>query len=188
MSLNLHLSVLYVPSRENPADHPSRRLSPADSKLAQHLWLRLQSHPCFGGSDGHSVDLMALDSNAQSDGDGAILPHFTPYPTPLSSGVDFFGQDYSQSFLKPLLCNPYIFPPILLVGPVLNHLRTIQLPCTVVVPEVHPRRYWWPILSQSASFSLKLSCKGESGAILMPSKHGFSDTFKLPWDLWAFRV
>ena len=100
LSLNLHLSVLYVPSRENPADHPSRRLSPADSKLAQHLWLRLQSHPCFGASDGHSVDLMALDSNAQSDGDGAILPHFTPYPTPLSSGVDFFGQDYSQSFLN----------------------------------------------------------------------------------------
>lgn len=188
LSLNLHLSALYVPSRENPADHPSRRFSPADSKLAQHLWLRLQSHPCFGGSDGHSVDLMALDSNAQSDGDGAILPHFTPYPTPLSSGVDFFGQDFSQSFLKPLLRNPYIFPPILLVGPVLNHLRTMQLHCTVVVPDVHPRRYWWPILSQSASFSLKLSCKGELGAILMPSKHGFSDTFKLPWDLWAFRV
>ena len=91
LSLNLHLSVFYIPSRENPADHPSRRFSPADSNLARHLWLRLQSHPCFGGSDGHSVDLMALESNAQSDGGGVILPHFTPYPTPLSSGVDFFG-------------------------------------------------------------------------------------------------
>ena len=120
---------------------------------------------------------MALDSNAQSDGGGVILPHFTPYPTPLSSGIS-----------KPLLRNPYIFPPILLIGPVLRHLLATQLPCTVVVPDVHPRRYWWPILSQSARFSLKLSCKGELGAILMPSKHGFSDTFKLPWDLWAFRV
>ena len=117
LSLNLHLSVFYIPSRENPADHPSRRFSPADSKLARHLWLRLQSHPCFGGSLGHSVDLMALDSNAQSDGGGVILPHFTPYPTPLSSGVDFFGQDFSQSVSKPLFRNPYIFPPILLIGP-----------------------------------------------------------------------
>ena len=101
LSLNLHLSVFYIPSRENPADHPSRRFSPADSNLARHLWLRLQSHPCFGGSDGHSVDLMALESNTQSDGGGVILPHFTPYPTPLSSGVDFFGQDFSQS-VSPL--------------------------------------------------------------------------------------
>lgn len=157
----MHLSVLYVPSRGNPADHPSRRLSPADSILAQHLWLRVQSHPCFGCSDGDSVDLMALGSNAQPDGDGAIVSHFTPYPTPLSSDADFFGQDFSQSFLKPLLRNPYI-----LNHPVLNHLRTMQLPCTVAVPDVNPRRYWWPILSQSASFSLKLSCKGEPGAIL----------------------
>ena len=127
LSLNLHLSVFYIPSRETPADHPSRRFSPADSKLARHLWLRLQSHPCFGGSHGHFVDLMALDSNAQSDGGGVILPHFTPYPTPLSSGVDFFGQDFSQSVSKPLLRNPYIFPPILLIGPVLRHLRTTQL-------------------------------------------------------------
>ncbi len=37
LSLNLHLSVFYIPSRENPADHPSRRFSPADSKLARHL-------------------------------------------------------------------------------------------------------------------------------------------------------
>ena len=179
LSLNLHLSVFFffffffhIPSRENPADHPSRRFSPADSNLARHLWLRLQSHPCFGGSDGHSVDLMALESNAQSDGGGVILPHFTPYPTPLSSGVDFFGQDFSQSVSKPLLRSPYIFPPILLIVPVLRHLRTTQLPCTVVVPDVHPRRCWWPILSQSARFSLKLSCKGELGAILMPFKHG----------------
>ena len=152
LSLNLHLSVFYIPSRENPADHPSRRFFPADSKLARHLWLRLQSHPCFGGSHVHSVDLMALDSNAQSDGGGVILPHFTPYPTPLSSGVDFFGQDFSQSVSKPLLRNPYIFPPILLIGPVLRHLRTTQLPCTVVVPDVHPRRYWWPILFPVSSF------------------------------------
>jgi len=125
---------------------------------------------------------MALDSNAQSDGGGVILPHFTAYPTPLSSGVHFFGQDFSQSVSKSLLRNPYIFPPILLIGPVLRHLRTTQVPCTVVVPDVHPRRYWCPILSQSARFSLNLSCEGEQRAILMPSKHGFQTRLR------AFRV
>lgn len=90
LDLNVHLSVIYIPSGDNPADQPSRRFSPADSKLAFHLWQHLQSHPSFGGPHGHSVDLMALDSNSQSDLNGGLLPHFAPYPTPCSAGVDFF--------------------------------------------------------------------------------------------------
>ena len=188
LDLNVHLSVIHIPSSVNPADQPSRRFSPADSKLAFHLWQRLQSHPSFGGLHGHSVDLMALDSNSQSDLNGVSLPHFTPYPTPCSSGVDFFAQNFDHPDRSSILSNPYIFPPILLIGQVFNHLRANHLRCTIVVPDVHPRRYWWPILFHSAFASLKLSCKGEQGALLTPSPHGFSDSFKLPWDLWAFRI
>ena len=122
LDLNVHLSVTYIPSSANPADQPSRRLSPADSKLAFHLWHRLQSHPSFGGTYGHSVDLMALDSNSQSDLNGVPLPHFTPYPTPCSAGVDFFVQDFYRPDRNSIFSNPYIFPPILLIGQVFNHL------------------------------------------------------------------
>lgn len=59
LDLNVHLSVIYIPTGDNPADQPSRRFSPADSKLAFHLWQRIQSHPSFGGPHSHSVDLMA---------------------------------------------------------------------------------------------------------------------------------
>ena len=43
-------------------------------------------------SFGHSIDLMALDSNTQTEKNGTPLPHFTLYPTPGSSGVDLFAR------------------------------------------------------------------------------------------------
>ncbi|KAK3750836.1 hypothetical protein QZH41_019551 [Actinostola sp. cb2023] len=187
LEFNLHLSVLHIPSKENPADQPSRKLSPADSTLVPRLWLRLQDHPSFGGPQGHSIDLMSLDSNVQADLDGLPLRYFTPYPSPFSSGVDFFAQNLSQK-TDGRLRNPYIFPPILLIGQVLNHLRVNGLSCTMVIPDVHPRRYWWPLVWHSSHPSLKLARKGEQRAILTPSRQGFSPTFRLPWDLWAFRV
>ncbi|KAK3747007.1 hypothetical protein QZH41_011964, partial [Actinostola sp. cb2023] len=104
---NIHLAVSYISSGENPADEPSRKLSPADCKLAPHLWSLLQEHPRFGGPSGHSIDLMALDSNTQDGKDGKPLPHFTPYPTPGSSGVDIFAQDLSSPESDPLLRNLY---------------------------------------------------------------------------------
>ncbi|KAK3734410.1 hypothetical protein QZH41_010063 [Actinostola sp. cb2023] len=127
---NIHLAVSYISSGENPADEPSRKLSPADCKLAPHLWSLLQEHPRFGGPSGHSIDLMALDSNTQDGKDGKPLPHFTPYPMPGSSGVDIFAQDLSSPESDPLLRNLYVFPPIILIGPVIRLLRkkTIALP------------------------------------------------------------
>ena len=187
VDLNILLSVRYIPTSENPADQPSRKLSPADSMLAPHLWAFLQNHPNFGGHLGHSIDLMALDSNTQADLEGRPLPHFTPHPTPSSSGVDFFAQDLSR-VTDARLHNPYCFPPIILIGQVLKHMRSHNLSCTIVVPDVHPRRYWWPVLQKLSCAAIKLAQRGKKCAILTPSKNGFSDTFELPWDLWAFRT
>ena len=65
MDLNILLHMLYVPSQENPADAPSRRLSSLDYTLASEIWNEIEL--TFGGGQGHSCDLMALDSNAMSD-------------------------------------------------------------------------------------------------------------------------
>ena len=56
----------------------------------------------------HSVDLMALDSNAMSR-DGKKLRHFTPFPTPYSDGTNVFAQKVAFE------TNPYVFPHLILL-------------------------------------------------------------------------
>jgi hypothetical protein len=136
--LNLSLRLTYIPTDENLADGPSRRLSVGDCKLHPAIWQIVQDR--FGGVSGHSCDFMALDSNAMTDGQGNVLPHFTPGPSPKSSGINFFAQDLSSS--APMLSHPYIFPPLLLVGAVIRFLRRHHRSCTLVTFDVYPRKYW----------------------------------------------
>ncbi len=78
--LGCDLNLLYVASKDNPADEPSRVLKASDASLSPGLWDLVQN--TFGP---HTWDLMALDSNAACDKYGAPLPHFTPslHPTHL---------------------------------------------------------------------------------------------------------
>lgn len=118
-ALNVSLHMSYIPSSVNPADLPSSRLSSMDSQLCPALWEIVQRQ--FGGLNGHSCDLMALDSNAMKDNFGKTLPHFTLSPSPGSSGVNFFAQDLSCG--EPFLEYPYVFPRLALVGLILRHLK-----------------------------------------------------------------
>lgn len=74
---NLGLKTFFVPSKENPADFPSRSLSDADCKLSSLAWKLVDQ--AFGP---HSVDLMALSSNVQCDSKGPPLRYFSPSPNP----------------------------------------------------------------------------------------------------------
>ena len=74
LNLNIDLHVHYIPSPENPADSPSRRLSFQDSKLSPAVWALVQN--LYGGPEGHSIDLMARPSNIQTDLSGKPLPFF----------------------------------------------------------------------------------------------------------------
>jgi len=118
--LNISLHVGYIASSDNPADAPSRRLSFLDSKLHLDFWSVVESE--FGGPSGHTCDLMALDSNVMCDRDGTPLPHFSPYPTPASCGVNLFAKDLSEKIV--FLARSYLFPPLPLVGPVLRFLSS----------------------------------------------------------------
>lgn len=86
MVLNLH----YVPSKMNLADEPSRKLLKSDAMLSDMAWYTIQEH--FGGVKGHTIDMMALDSNCMTDALSRPLKHFTPYPTPLTSGINVFAR------------------------------------------------------------------------------------------------
>ena len=74
ISLNIDLHVHFVPGPDNPADAPSRCLNLQDSKLSPALWSLVQS--LYGGSRGHSIDLMARSFNVQTDLAGYPLPFF----------------------------------------------------------------------------------------------------------------
>jgi len=164
--LKISLYLAYIPTNENEADVPSRGLTTLDCKLHPDVWTKVQQE--FGGTKGHTCDLMALDSNAMTDQDGFPLPHFTPHPSPLSSGVNIFAQDLSSG--APFLEHPYAFPPFSLLGSVLRFLNAHQRTCTVVVLDVYPKKYWWPLIQNFARKLCRLAVKGDVGAPLSPSK------------------
>lgn len=112
----------HVLSHENSATAPSRRLSPLDCQLSEESRKVVQEQ--FGGPAGHTCDLMALDSNVMKDIHGNPLAHFTPWPSPGSSGVNIFAQDLSSE--EEVLCRPYVFPPLPLVGPLVRFLKTVD--------------------------------------------------------------
>ena len=179
---NLQLRLSHVKSSHNPADGPSRRLSRLDSKLSDESWGLVEQ--TFGGTSGHSFDLMALDSNAAIGRSGSLLPHFTPFPSPDSRGVNLFSQNLLET---EDMSNPYVFPPFGLVGPVLKFLYSFQIPFTIVVPELCPYPYWWPELMARSSARICLGSESTMGAILVPSKEGYVPA-KCMFPLWACRV
>lgn len=182
--LNVFLHLTYVPTSLNPADLPSRRLSSLDCQLSPSTWDTVER--LFGSPEGHTFDLMALDSNVMKDRRGKPLPHFTPFPSPESSGVNVFAQDLRQH--TDVLQRAYVFPPLVLVGPLLRFLERFRQSCTVVILDTYPKKYWWPVLRHRSCQSFKLASEGDTTALLMPSKHGWVAHPGLPGDLWAFRV
>lgn len=185
LNLNIALHLFYVTSSDNPADAPSRCISLQDSKLSPELWKFTQS--LYGGSKGHTVDLMARLSNAQSDLAGNRLPFFSECPLPEAAGVNVFAQS-PQFGSTNLFVNPYVFPPICLIPHVFKYLNSLHLTYTMIVPDVCPRQFWWPTLTTSCSSRHILSVKGSTGALLTPTNNGFTDRWPIPWDLWVFRI
>ncbi|CAG2201248.1 unnamed protein product [Mytilus edulis] len=143
---NIDLHLKYVPSCLNEADAPSRLTNTADSMLSEESWLLVES--LYGP---HSVDLMSLDSNVMKSSTGVPLKHFTPWPTPCSAGVNLFSQNLRSEQ------NPYVYPPFVLVFPVLSLLREQGISCTIIVPEMRPLPIWWPILKY---YSVESVCLG----------------------------
>lgn len=179
------MKLSHVPSAANIADPASRSLSLADAKLSADIWSQIQT--AFGGNTDHTVDLMTLPSNVMHDSSGKPLSFFSPHPTPGCLGVNIFSQLPHRHPLH-VFANPYVFPPICLIPNILRFLRNITVAFSIVVPDVQPRRFWWPILTNIASASFCFGRKGQTGIVLPPSRRGFNSKWPLPWDIWALRV
>ena len=175
------LNLSFVGSKSNLADDESRRLDKSDACLHDSVWLLVQQ--AFGGKAGHTVDLMALDSNCMKTKDGLPLKHFTPYDTPKSSGTNMFAQTISKTE------NCYVFPPISLILPVLRFIIESGICCTVVVPSVANMSIWLPSFQEYITDAFIIGFKGQKNILRYPTKKGFvDDKFGLPWNLWVLRI
>ena len=120
VNLNISLRMTYVPSDSNSADSPSRFYSDLDCTLSQVTWSQVESQ--FGP---HSFDLMATQSNVMKDASGRDLRFFSPLPMQGSSGVNI-SQDLSPYE------NYYVFPPFVLIGPLLRFFQAKYLCVTFI--------------------------------------------------------
>ena len=117
----------------------------------------------------NTIDLMALDSNSKCP------CHYTPVPTPLSTGLNFFLQN-PRCDGQGRVENGYIFPPTYLIGPAVRHILAARATATVIVPGIIPRPFWWPTLLHHAKIRHRLARQGDTDALVWPSKkHGFHE-------------
>ena len=150
LAQNISLCLQFVPSPLNQPDALSHILSVKDCILAPELWKELEN--LFGP---HTFDLMALDSNGQTGCADSPLPHFMPFPTLGFSKVNVFAQDVASQE------NAYVFPPFILVGPLLRFLGKALFSFTTVVPKLSPLPYWWPLIQARASHFVALGHKAD---------------------------
>ena len=181
LDTDIILSLSYVATKSNLADAGSRRLDKSDACLHESFWRVVQAE--FGGQAGHTLDLMALDSNCMKTNKGLPLKHYTPYDTPESSGTNVFAQSISKGD------NCYVFPPISLILPVVKFILESGICCTVVVPSVASISLWLPSFQEFIADAFIIGFKDQKNILKYPSKKGFvDDKFGLPWNLWCFRV
>jgi len=121
--------------------------------LSSSCWDFVQSE--FDGVEGRNLDLMSLDSNTQRDKSGNPLRHFTPHPTPNSSGVNVFNQ--YLSLCDGFRVNAYVFRPFCLISPLLRFLKSEGWVVTVVVPRQSLLPAWWPLINAMAQRKVLLT-------------------------------
>ena len=95
-------------------------------------------------------DLMSLDSNCQRDAYGNLLPHYTPWATPGSAGINVFANPL------PAARNIYVFPPFV---------------SDIIVPDIRLRPFWWATIQAFSVDRFLLGRKGSGSILLFPSQH-----------------
>ena len=172
---NCYLNLSYIRTSENLSDVLSRGYSKSDATLSNRAWVHI--HQSFGP---HDVDMFSLDSNAMFNNIGDPLAHFTPFPTPETSGVDAFAQSYSWNKLY------YAFPPFCLLETVVNLILQEKINCTLVFPEFKPIQPWFTVIMSKTTEIIPIGFKGDTGVLLFPSKKGFlPDKNGLQWNMLA---
>ena len=181
LEFDMVLNLIFVPSSENQSDEASRSIRKSDAALSDIYWLRIQEY--FGGKTGHTCDMMALDSNAKKNRNNQTLPHFTPYQTPHSAGVNVFAQEIASSE------NYYVFPPFNLTLPVIKLITSNNAKASVVIKSEKVAPAWLPAIQEHISDAFLIGLEGQKDCLMFPSKRGFvRDQKGLMDNLWVIRL
>ena len=69
-----------------------------------------------------------------------------------------------------------------------NHITSHHRSCTMVVLDLYPRKYWWPLIQKYSTKFRRLAHRGDHNALLKPSAAGWVPHPGLPGDLWAYAL
>lgn len=130
-----------MPSERNPDDEPLRRCSDLDCTPSPESWSRAER---FVGPQ--SFYLMAVDSNCQKDFRLNFLPHYAPWPTPGSDGVNHFATPLFLDLIFIRFRRLYS-----LVHFCLTFSIKINGAFKLVVSDLRPRPFWWATLVGDSS-------------------------------------
>ena len=155
---NLSLNLIAMPSRKNLTDTPYRSMSHLDCSLSPSAWHQVDS--AFGP---HTIDLMALPFNVRVDRASLPLRFFSLFPCARQIRIQMF------------------FPRSFLLVSFRSFSAPKNAPFSVEVPDLCPRKSWWPLVSRNAVCAFKFGSKGGY-------QHFMWESCPLQWNLWVIRI
>jgi len=177
-SLNIDLNLSFVPSADNLADFPSRRLSLQDARLphvralaggAGTLWpLRWPLSPMFRRIWMVKICRSSHPTPPRGVQELMFLRKFLAPRHAICFPILTSSLHSASSLTCSSICDHFP-PPLRLLYPMSPHEDIGGRLCV----QLHHPECSWRIY------------KGSKEAL--PSKHGYSSSWPIPWDLWVFR-
>ena len=120
-----------------------------------------------------TVDMFASNATVQcAPGTDRKLPYWALFVDGMAKGVDALSASWEQEGAKGVL---YAFPPVPLVGEVVQRVVAAGVKAVVVMPE-WPAQWWWPLVLEYAVMGpvvlSKLHAEGVEGPLLTAARAG----------------
>ena len=121
-----YISLQYVKSEDNVADKFTRQSPGLEATISQQVFNSIWEK--WGP---FKWDLMASAATVKRNPNGKKLAFFSRFFEETSAGIDLFAQNLDW------VEDAYCFPPIPMIGMVLNFLRKQKKDCVVVLPAIN---------------------------------------------------
>ena len=121
-----YISLQYVKSEDNVADKFTRQSPGLEATISQQVFNSIWER--WGP---FKWDLMASAATVKRNPNGKKLAFFSRFFEETSAGIDLFAQNLEW------VEDAYCFPPIPMIGMVLNFLRKQKKDCVVVLPAIN---------------------------------------------------
>ena len=121
-----YISLQYVKSEDNVADKFTRQSPGLEATISQQVFNSIWEK--WGP---FKWDLMASAATVKRNPNGKKLAFFSRFFEETSAGIDLFAQNLEW------VEDAYCFPPIPMIGMVLNFLRKQKKDCVVVLPAIN---------------------------------------------------